>query len=273
MRYPHPEKARFLQDIGASQIVLAREMTLEEIHSIAEAVTVPIECFVHGALCVSYSGRCHASQSICGRSANRGECAQICRLPFTLSDASGRVLARNRHLLSLKDFNASARLEEMLRAGVSSFKIEGRLKDASYVKNIVAYYRRLLDEIISANPENLRRASFGTSEISFTPAPEKSFNRGFTHYFLDERRPHAISQPMTPKSMGEEISDVSTLNNGDGLSYFNEQGEYVGVLVNGVRNGRIIANKPFKLPKGEAPPHPRHPMAENTRQAHSHAPT
>lgn len=245
-----PKKARFLQDAGFSQIVLARELTLGEIHNICSEVSVPVECFVHGALCVSYSGRCHASQSVCGRSANRGECAQICRLPFTLTDADGKILSRQKHLLSLKDFNASASLEDMLEAGVSSFKIEGRLKDAAYVKNIVAYYRQLVDEIISRNPNLYERSSAGSSEVSFIPAPEKSFNRGFTTYFLNQRRQNGISSPLTPKSMGEEISDPNMLHNGDGVSFFNEAGEYVGILVNGVRNGRIIANKPFKLPKG-----------------------
>ena len=245
-----PQKARFLQDVGFSQIVLARELTLSEIKDITDSVSVPVETFIHGALCVSYSGRCHASQSALGRSANRGECAQICRLPFTLTDADGKVLARNRHLLSLKDFNASDRLEQLLEAGVSSFKIEGRLKDAAYVKNTVAYYRKRIDEIIAANPENYRRSSYGRSEYTFTPDLSKSFNRGFTHYFLDSRRPKDISSPLTPKSMGETVTDLSQLRNGDGISFFNARNEYEGVMVNGVSNGKIKGNRPFVLPKG-----------------------
>lgn len=244
-----PEKALFLQEAGFSQIVLARELTLKEIRDIYDKVSVPLECFVHGALCVSYSGRCHVSQATTGRSANRGECAQICRWKFNLSDAEGRVIAKDRHLLSLKDFNLSDRLEELLEAGASSLKIEGRLKDASYVKNIVAYYRRRLDEIISRNPDKYCRSSFGVSEITFNPQPDKSFNRGFTHYFIDSRRPTAISSPFTPKSMGEEIRDVSELHNGDGISFFNQAGEYEGVMVNGIKGKKIIGNRSFVLPK------------------------
>ena len=246
------EKAKFLEDVGFSQIVLARELTLREISEICSAVSVPVECFIHGALCVSYSGRCHASQATTGRSANRGECSQVCRLPFTMKDASGRILAQNRHLLSLKDFNASDLLDEMLEAGVSSLKIEGRLKDISYVKNVVAYYRARLDAIIAANPEKYRRSSYGCSVIDFKPQLDKSFNRGFTHYFLDSRRPASISSPLTPKSMGEVITDASQLNNGDGISFFNNRDEYEGVMVNGVEGRRIIGNRAFHIPKGHS---------------------
>lgn len=245
-----PEKARFLQEAGFSQIVLARELTIQEIRDICRAVSIGVECFAHGALCVSYSGKCHASCAATGRSANRGECAQICRLPYSLTDSSGRRLATDRHLLSLKDFYTLDRIHEMLEAGVSSFKIEGRLKDAAYVKNIVAAYRRAIDREIDAAPQLYRRSSYGVSRIEFTPQPEKSFNRGFTHYFLDGRRPKEIWQPTTPKSMGEEIADISRLHNGDGISFFNARGEYEGVMVNGVRGGQIIGNRPFVLPKG-----------------------
>lgn len=244
-----PEKARFLQEAGFSQIVLARELTLSEIKAIHEAVDVPLECFVHGALCVSYSGRCHASQATVGRSANRGECAQICRWPFTLIDDTGKVIVRDRHLLSLKDFNLSDRLEELIEAGASSLKIEGRLKDTDYVKNIVAYYRQRLDKIIEAHPDKYCRSSSGKSEISFIPKADKSFNRGFTHYFIDSRSPKEITSPLTPKSMGELITDVSQLHNGDGISYFDEKKEYRGVMVNGVKEKKIIGNKEFHLPK------------------------
>lgn len=244
------EKALFLEKVGFSQIVLARELTLQEISDVCRSVSVPVETFVHGALCVSYSGRCHASQALLGRSANRGECAQICRLPFTLTDADGKVLASDRHLLSLKDFNASDRLEQLLEAGVSSLKIEGRLKDASYVKNVVAYYRHRLDEIIAKSNGLYIRSSYGQSEIKFRPQLDKSFNRGFTHYFLDGPRPSSISSPLTPKSMGEIITDVSQLHNGDGISFFNSRRQYEGVMVNGIEGKRIIPNRPVAIPKG-----------------------
>lgn len=244
------EKARFLEEVGFSQIVLARELTLCEIGEICQSLTVPVECFVQGALCVSYSGRCQASQACFNRSANRGDCAQVCRLPFTLTDADGHVLARDRHLLSLRDFNASAKIPAMAEAGVRSFKIEGRLKDAAYVKNVTASYSRILDSFIATHPDEYRRSSYGRCDISFEPALAKSFNRGFTTYFLESRRPSSISQPLTPKSMGEVITDVRQLNNGDGISYFDEKGIYQGVMVNGVRDGRIIGSKPFSLPKG-----------------------
>ncbi len=242
------KKARFLEAVGMSQIVLARELTLDEIRDICESVSVPVECFVHGALCVSYSGRCHASCHATGRSANRGECSQICRLPFTLKDADGKTLASDAHLLSLKDLNTLDMLEDLVAAGVSSFKIEGRLKEMDYVKNVTAAYSQKLNEIISRQPDKYRRSSRGKSVVGFMPQLDKSFNRGFTHYFLDNRRPKDISQPGSPKSMGEVIRDLEDLNNGDGISFFNKQGEYEGVMVNGVKGGRIIGNRPFQLP-------------------------
>lgn len=244
------EKARFLEAAGFSQIVLARELTLTEIRDICDAVTIPVECFVHGALCVSYSGKCHASCYATGRSANRGECAQICRLPFTLRDADNKILADNCHLLSLKDFNTLDILDQLLYAGVSSLKIEGRLKDMDYVKNVTAAYSQRLNSIIAQFPDKYKRASKGYSNINFSPQLDKSFNRGFTHYFLENRRPYNISQPATPKSMGEVIDDISILNNGDGISFFNPKGEYKGVMVNGIQGNKIIGNRPFVLPKG-----------------------
>lgn len=245
-----PQKARFLQEVGFSQLVLPRELSLSEIREITEAVDVPVECFIHGALCVSYSGRCHASQAVCGRSANRGECAQICRLPYTLRDAEGKVICRDKHLLSLRDFNTSDILPDMVNAGVRSFKIEGRLKEASYVKNVVASYRKILDKIIAQNPDKYSRSSFGTSEITFTPALYKSFNRGFTHYFLTERKPESIASLDTPKSLGEPIDDIRMLNNGDGISYFDSKGVYTGALVNGVTGSQIITARPAEIPRG-----------------------
>ncbi len=245
-----PEKARFLQDIGMSQLVLARELTLKEIKEIAENVEIPIECFVHGALCVSYSGRCHISCAMTGRSANRGECSQLCRLPYTLKDGNGNILAKDKHLLSLKDFNASHKLEELLEAGVSSFKIEGRLKDKNYVKNIVTFYRKKLDDIISSHPDEYERSSYGRSEVSFIGTPDKSFNRGFTDYFLSSRRPDSIASLLTPKSLGEEIKDLRLLHNGDGISYFDKDGQYQGVNVNKIENGKIVTGRKVNIPVG-----------------------
>lgn len=245
-----PEKASFLEEVGFSQIVLARELTLPEIRAIHSKVNVPLEVFVHGALCVSYSGRCHASQALCGRSANRGECAQICRLPYTLTDASGAVLARDKHLLSLHDFNASAMLRELAAAGASSFKIEGRLKDAAYVKNITAYYRSLLDALIAEEPERYCRASCGRVSHTFTPNPYKSFNRGFTSFFLQDRHPAELASLLTPKSLGEPLASLADVRNGDGLSFFTRKGEYTGFMVNGIIHGVPVPNKPVHIPKG-----------------------
>ncbi|MDE6379752.1 MAG: U32 family peptidase, partial [Muribaculaceae bacterium] len=219
-----PEKARFLQDVGFSQLVLPRELTLEEIHKMSEAVDIPLESFVHGALCVSYSGRCHASLATCGRSANRGECAQLCRLPYTLKDSKGKTICKDKHLLSLRDLNTIDILPQLINAGVSSFKIEGRLKEVSYVKNTVASYRKAIDAFINDHKEGFERSSFGQSEVTFTPNLSKSFNRGFTHYFIERRRPQGIISPDTPKSLGEEIEDLKKLNNGDGISFFDAQG-------------------------------------------------
>ena len=242
-------KARFLEDVGMSQLVLARELTLREIKEIVEAVDIPVECFIHGALCVSYSGRCHISCATTGRSANRGECSQLCRLPYTLKDGNGNVLARDKHLLSLKDFNASQKLEDLVKIGVSSFKIEGRLKEKDYVKNIVTYYRSLLDKIISANSELYERSSYGRSEVKFTAVPDKSFNRGFTDYFLGSRRPEGLASLHTPKSLGEEIKDVKDLHNGDGISFFDKDGNYQGVNVNRVEGNKILPGRKVDIPK------------------------
>lgn len=246
------EKARFLQDVGFSQIVLARELTLREIREICDSVEVPVEVFVHGALCVSYSGRCHAGEMLLCRSANRGKCPQVCRMPFDLIDGRGRVLERDRHLLSLKDLNASASLADLVAAGVSSFKIEGRLKDAAYVKNITAYYRQQLDHVIEESGAQYVRSSFGGSEIGFEPDPYKSFNRGFTSYFLDGRRSSEAQASIdTPKSLGEPINDLGTLHNGDGVSFFDPgDGIYQGFRVNKVENGRIVPARGFRIPKG-----------------------
>lgn len=248
-----PEKVCFLQAAGFTQVVLARELSLNEIRRIAEATTVPLEVFVHGALCVSYSGQCYLSAALSGRSANRGECAQYCRLPYTMVDATGAEIVTHKHLLSLKDMNRSDQLEALLDAGVSSLKIEGRLKDVDYVKNITAYYRKKLDAVLSRRPE-YRRASAGRSTYTFEPVAEKSFNRGFTPFLL-EGRTADITAFNTPKSLGEPVGTVKEikgnsftvaglkqLNNGDGLVFFNRKGELEGFRVN-----RVEANRVFPL--------------------------
>ena len=249
-----PEKVCFLAQAGFEQVVLARELTLDEIRRVAQAAPkdVTLEAFVHGALCVSYSGRCYLSSALTGRSANRGACAQCCRLPYTMVDADGRTIARDKHLLSLRDMNRSDDLEAMIAAGVTSFKIEGRLKDMAYVKNVTAYYRQRLDEIL-ARDTSLRRASDGHSTFSFVPRPEKSFNRGFTDYFLHGRTPDITSFD-TPKSIGEPLGRASAsrggglvvdgtkpLHNGDGLVFFNPRGELEGFRVNRAEGRRIVA--------------------------------
>lgn len=243
-----PEKAHFLQEVGMSQLVLARELTLQEIKKIIDTVDVPVECFVHGALCVCYSGRCHASMATTGRSANRGECAQICRLPYTLRDANGKVIAQDKYLLSLKDLNASEKLEDLVKIGVRSFKIEGRLKDKSYVKNIVTYYRSLLDKIIAAFPDKYERSSFGLSKVSFQGVPYKSFNRSFTDYFLSSRRPESLASLLTPKSHGELVKNIRELHNGDGISFFDKSGNYQGVNVNRIEGNKILTGRKVSIP-------------------------
>ncbi len=252
-----PEKVKFLYENGFSQVVLARELSLEEIAAIHRACPVPLEAFVHGALCVSYSGQCYASQACFGRSANRGECAQFCRLPFDLVDADGRIIEKNRHLLSLKDMNRSAHLEAMMDAGVCSFKIEGRLKDVSYVKNVTAYYRQAIDAVLSRRPE-YKRASLGVCTYTFTPQLDKSFNRGFTDYFLTGRS--EVYSFASPKSVGEPIGNIKevgrgyfsvssdkALHNGDGLCFIDERGQLQGFRVNRVEGTRLY---PKEMPRG-----------------------
>lgn len=246
-----PEKALFLQEAGFSQLVLARELSLEEIRNICRVVSIPVEVFVHGALCMSYSGRCGAGFACQGRSGNRGECPQICRQSFTLRDASGKIIAKDKYLLSLKDLNRANNIPDLINAGVSSFKIEGRLKETGYVKNITAYYSDLLNAFISDHDRDFKRSSEGLVTVSFSPDPEKSFNRGFTSYRLSgDTNPGGMASLNTPKSLGERISEISSLRPGDGISFFNSKGEYEGILVNGIKNGRIIGNKPFTLPSG-----------------------
>lgn len=206
-----PEKAGFYEGLGASRIVLEREMSLEQIRSVRSAVGCELEFFVHGALCVCYSGQCYMSERISGRSANRGECIQACRSLYDLVDDSGRVLARNKALLSLKDYNLVDRLADLADAGICSFKIEGRLKSVSYVRNVVRAYSSALDKLVAANPEKLRRVSFGRSEGGFTPDLAKTFNRGYTQLFLDGKRSGNWSSMDAPKSIGEEVGTVVSI--------------------------------------------------------------
>ncbi len=254
-----PEKVKFLEQCGFSQVVLARELSLAQIEEIARSVDVPLEVFIHGALCVSYSGQCYLSEAMCGRSANRGQCAQYCRLPYTLIDGKGNIVAKEKHLLSLCDLNQSDRLEELLDAGVSSLKIEGRLKEMAYVKNCTAYYRQQLDKIFARRPE-YRRSSTGATTVAFAPRLEKSFNRGFTHYFLDGRTPDPIASPDTPKSLGEyvgrvkqtdrnsfTVAGITPLHNGDGLCYFNDKGQFEGMRVNRAEGNRIFPASPTRI--------------------------
>ena len=259
-----PEKARFLEDVGFSQIVLARELSADEIRAIRKATTVPLECFIHGALCVSYSGRCHASCAFRGRSANRGECAQLCRLPYDLADCQGNKIIEQKHLLSLRDFNQSDRLEELLDAGVSSMKIEGRLKDEAYVKNVTAYYNNLLNDICRRYPERYRRRAVGRVDLQFAPDLAKSFNRGFTHYFFDGRdNAHSMSSPDSPKSIGEQLGKVKSvrgnsieistrkpLSNGDGIVFFDHNGGLTGFRANSVDGCRITPFEKVRVAPG-----------------------
>ena len=260
------EKVQQLEQLGFEQVVLGRELSLKQIREIREKTTVPLEFFVHGALCVSHSGRCYLSQYIGNRSANRGACAQPCRLPWDLLDENGKVLIKNRHLLCLKDLNNSAHLEELIDAGITSFKIEGRLKDADYVKNVTAFYRQKLDEIINRRSD-LEPASYGHCSYTFDINPEKSFNRGFTDYFINGRQ-KGIGSPFTPKSMGEYIGEVSwcnplrmeidtdkTLRNGDGLCFLNQDNELVGLRADVVNIGRdgvhtVSTNRPHGAFRG-----------------------
>ena len=246
-----PEKARFMQDAGLSQIVPARELTLQQIADIRDALDpdrCTIEFFIHGALCVAYSGQCYISHAHTGRSANRGDCSQACRLPYQVQDAQGRFIAHDAHVLSMKDNNQSLNLEPLIDAGVRSFKIEGRYKDMGYVKNITAHYRRLFDDILEARPE-LARASSGRAHFTFDPDPQQNFNREFTDYFVNGRQAD-IGAFDTPKNPGQPVGFVTrvgadhfemrlddsslTLANGDGLCYWDQQKALVGAQANRV---------------------------------------
>jgi putative protease len=265
-----PAKARFLQDVGFSQMVLARELSLSQIRAIAAEVTgSTLEFFIHGALCVAYSGQCFISHAHTGRSANRGNCSQECRLPYTVTDGGGRVVAWERHVLSLKDNDQSANLAALVDAGVRSFKIEGRYKDMGYVKNVTAHYRQLLDAVLEGRPE-LRRASSGRCTFLFTPDPQRDFNRGATDYFVNDRKDD-IGAFDSPKHVGLPVGHVlrvdrdsfdmeasAPVRNGDGLTWYDTRRELQGLRVNiaraldgdGGRRWRIFPNEPVAELRG-----------------------
>ena len=249
------ERIQFLEKLGFTRAVLARETDLETIQQIYNQTDIELEAFVHGALCVCYSGQCYISRMMTGRSGNRGECAQICRTRFDLQDANGKTLIHNKHLLSLKDMCRVDYLEKMMKAGIVSFKIEGRLKNESYVKNVTAFYRQKFDAILNGNSE-YQCVGSGTTHFFFTPDLLKTFNREYTPYLIDGQREKMASFD-TPKAIGEPIGTLtcrnghchydgnSTILNGDGLCFINNDGELEGFLVNGVEGNRIIPQKPL----------------------------
>ena len=259
------EKAQWLSQQGFDRVVLARELSAEEISDIHRRLpNLELEAFVHGALCVSYSGVCYVSQYSFGRSANRGACAQFCRLAFDLKDSDGKTIEHQRHLLSLKDMSQIDNLETLMRSGACAFKIEGRLKDINYVKNVVSAYSKRIDEIISKHPDEFRRASLGRVRYSFTPDLKKTFNRGYTNYFLKGRQADIFS-PDTPKALGEfvgrvkeirrdsfNVSSTANFANGDGLCFLSRDPVNQSIRLEGFRVNRAVGNRlyPFKMPKG-----------------------
>jgi len=248
------EKIQFLEKVGFQRIILARELSLKQLKEIRANTTVDLECFIHGALCVSFSGQCYLSQATQGRSANRGACAQPCRLPYTLTDSSGKILAKDKYLLSLKDLNLSEYLRELIDAGISSFKIEGRLKDIDYVKNVTAFYRKRIDEILETD-SSLSSASSGRTMLAFPPDPSRTFNRGFTDHFIRRRNKDILSS-QTPKSVGACLGKAGkirrdhfiletseALHNGDGICFFNQQEVLCGTNINKVERNKIYTSK------------------------------
>jgi len=246
---------QFLENVGFERVILARELDLKTIQNIHKNTTIELEAFVHGALCVCYSGQCYMSFEATRRSSNRGECAQFCRLPFTLKDETGNIIFRDKHLLSTKDLNLSNRLNELIDAGITSFKIEGRLKDENYIKNVVSYYRNALDKILLQRSD-FKKPSFGSTEISFVPNLEKSFNRGFTEYFLTGK-PTSLCSMDTPKSKGEYLGKISKIEkryfeidnktiqfqNGDGLCFLNKDNVFTGLNINKIEGAKIFPNQ------------------------------
>lgn len=251
-----PQRVAFLEKVGFSRAILARELDIDQIKTIRQQTEIELECFIHGSLCVGYSGQCYLSYALGGRSGNRGQCAQPCRKSYSLYDADGRQLAGNSHLLSLKDLNLSEHIEELIEAGVSSFKIEGRLKDRAYVANIVAFYRAKLDEL------GVQRSSSGKSKIDFIPDPNKTFNRDYTTHFLHGVG-DKVGRPQTPKMIGERIGTVRSagrrfvriepeveVHRGDGICFFDKNGEMRGSVINEVYEGMLAPDKPKGIEAG-----------------------
>ena len=256
------DKIKFLKDAGMKRVVLARELNLHQIKEISDASDVELEFFVTGALCVSFSGNCYMSVANGERSANRGSCAQNCRLPYNLIDGHGDTLIKNSHLLSIKDFDVSDQIPNLIEAGVISFKIEGRLKDIVYVKNNVSYLRQKLDAFLEQNSDKYSKASSGTCTFTFDSSLDKSFNRGYTDYFVNERH-QSIGSWESPKSKGQyigkliktvgnsyEIENGALLNNGDGLCFINENNEADGIYVNKAENGFVYPNVLKEIKEG-----------------------
>jgi len=249
-----PERVKFLEQVGFSRVILARELSLDQIKEIKSQTNTELESFIHGALCVSYSGQCYMSYAIGGRSGNKGECAQPCRKQYSLIDSDNKIISDKKHLLSLKDLNLSNRIKEFIDAGITSFKIEGRLKDANYIKNIVAFYRTKIDEVIEGS--QYKKSSSGKILLDFVPAPVKTFNRGYSDYFINGRKKEITSFD-TPKFKGESIGKITKIfkdsfildkkpeikiNNGDGISFFDQTGNLCGTVINNTDDNRIYPN-------------------------------
>lgn len=277
----HIDQIRFLQEVGFKRIILARETSLEQMQELRQQCHVDLEAFVQGALCVSYSGQCYLSQALNNRSGNRGACSQPCRSTYNLVNGQGTVLQQRKHLLSLKDFSAAQHIESMARAGISSFKIEGRLKDIGYVKNVTAYYRQLIDNMMEEHTE-FTSASSGHCQFHFIPDLEKTFNRGFCDYFLQGRQRMASFE--TQKSIGKHVGEVLrctknnlsiktvkgvTLSTGDGLCFLSSDGTTEGFLVNAVQGNTIIANKTLDIAPG-TPIYRNHDQQFEKELANSH---
>ena len=255
-----PRRVKFLEQVGFKRIILARETSLEQMRSLRQQTTADLEAFIQGALCVCYSGQCYMSLYLNSRSGNRGACSQPCRSSYDLLNGDGKILRKEEHLLTLKDFSAAQHIESMIDAGITSFKIEGRLKDISYVKNVTAYYRRLIDDII-ARRDGLSASSSGTTTFIFEPDLLRTFNRGFTDYFLVGRQ--KMASPSTQKSLGKKIGKVITsqgnkltvnsfepLAAGDGICFFNDEQKLEGFLINHVDGNRVTTNKPVVINPG-----------------------
>jgi 23S rRNA 5-hydroxycytidine C2501 synthase len=260
MHNDSPDKIRFLEEVGFKRVILARELSLEEIAAIRKNTRIELECFVHGALCASYSGQCYMSQAVAGRSGNRGVCAQPCRSHYTLTDGEGKILLSDKYLLSLKDLNLLREVPRLIAAGVTSFKIEGRYKEMDYVKNVTAAYRQVLDAFIHNHPD-YRRSSSGKCALSFIPDPAKTFNRGFTEYVISGRN-EKIASLDTQKSIGQPVgsvtalgkgffrSDCTDLQNGDGLCFFTKEKKLAGFRIERVEGADVFPNTIKDLVKG-----------------------